>query len=159
MQIIAIRGIRVFDEKGVFNMRQVTLALLLALTLMLGLSGCTDRNGSGNDNDILGNDTTQNDSNVDQGTTNGTTNNGTTNSTTPSNGSRSGTDNQYGTNGQYGTNSQYGTNGQYGTNSQYGTDDNSLFQGRSYEDMLRDGYVHDTDGYLDDGENSVSEWN
>ena len=33
-----------------------------------------------------------------------------------------------------------------------------LLRGRSYEEMLRNGRVHDTDGFLTDGENSVTEW-
>ncbi len=112
-------------------MKHATLALLLALTLAVGLSGCGRRDSNGGSDDILGNNSTENGGSVDNGTNsgmNGNTNNGTANG---------------------GTNSD--TNN--GTNSN--TDGEGLLQGRSYQEMLEDGRVHDSDGYLRDEENSV----
>ena len=54
-----------------------------------------------------------------------------------------------------------GNNGNNGGSTNNGTarSGNDGFMGsRSYDQMLRDGRVHDTDGDLTDGENSVSDW-
>ncbi len=116
-------------------MKRTILSLVLAMALMLGLSGCTtDKNTSADRND-----TTQN-----SDTRNGDTfNNGSANN--PANGNRSYND--------YGS---YATPGYNGSTSSDSYD--SLMQGRSYEDMLRNGRVHDTDGILTDGENAGSNW-
>ena len=137
-QILRIRSLCVLNEKGAFLMKQTLTALLLALTLTLSLTGCTRKdNGSSGTAD------------------NGTANNGTTN------GTNEGTTNNGTMNG--GTNSGDGSTGS-GTDSsarsRYGTDSSSdsLLGCRSYEQMLRDGRVHDSDGFLTDGENSVTGW-
>lgn len=116
-------------------MRQAVIALLLALTLALGLSGCTDK----------------------------------TKSSTGDNGS--GSSKSYNSSSDYGTNDNNGTNYNNGTNngSNYnGSADHGsvgsdlkeetedLLRGRSYDEMLRNGRVNDTDGILTDGENHVS---
>ena len=127
-------------------MKQTITALLLALALVLGLSGCTAKKDSGTDKN--NNDTTQN------GTNNGNTNNGTLNG---------GTNNGEGNNGTTDNNSvgsrSYDSYAQPGVNGPTSSDSvNDLMRGRSYEEMLRNGRVNDTDGFLNDGENSVSQW-
>ena len=128
-------------------MKQTITALLLALALMLGLSGCTSKKNSGNNGDTPSNSTTQNgttnNGNTNNGTMNGGTNSGDGNTTQPGNNSR-----LY--NG-YGSYAQPGSNGSTSSDS---FDD--FMAGRSYDEMLRNGRVHDTDGILTDGENSVS---
>ena len=136
-------------------MKQAITALLLALTLVLGLSGCTDKNGNGNanggnDNDILGDNTLDDGSNIDDGTARSY--NGTTGSYGSSyNGG-------YSSDGSYSYDNGYGSDGSYsynnGNNIMDDTED--LLRGRSYEEMLRDGRVNDTDGDLTDGENHSS---
>ena len=122
-------------------MRQTLTALLLALTLTLSLTGCTRKdNGS----------TTTPD--------NGTANNGTTNNGTVNGGTNSG-DGSVG-NGSDSSARHYG-DGSYarpGSNGATSSDSYDTLPGRSYEQMLRDGRVHDSDGFLTDGENSVTEW-
>ena len=109
-------------------MRQALITLLLALTLVLGLSGCTDNKDTK------------------------------TNSKT-----RNYTDYNYGTNDNNGTNYNNGTSKNYN----YDTNNNSvgselkretedLLRGRSYDEMLRNGRINDTDGILTDGENPIS---
>ena len=111
-------------------MKQTLMALLLALTMLLGLTGCTGKKDNGTKDDILGDNTLQNNSGMNN---NGNTNNGTANG---------------------GTNSD--TNS---TNNGTARSGNDGFMGsRSYDQMLRDGRVRDTDGDLTDGENSVSDW-
>lgn len=111
-------------------MKQTLMALLLALTMLLGLTGCTSKKDNGTKDDTLGNNTLQNDGSMNN---NGNTNNGTANG---------------------GTNSD--TNN---TNNGTARSGNDGFMGsRSYDQMLRDGRVRDTDGDLTDGENSVSDW-
>ena len=111
-------------------MRQAIITLLLALTLVLGISGCTD-NKDTNTNSKARNYDSYN----------------------------------YGTNDNNGTNYNNGTNKD--SNYNYSTKDNSagselkretedLLRGRSYDEMLRNGRVNDTDGFLTDGENHVS---
>ena len=108
-------------------MRQALITLLLALTLVLGLSGCTD--------------------NKDAKTNNKT---------------HSYNDYNYGTSDNNGTNYNNGTNKSYnnGTNNRVGSElkreTEDLLRGRSYDEMLRNGRVNDTDGILTDGENSIS---
>ena len=111
-------------------MRQAIITLLLALALVLGLSGCTDNK-----------DTSTNSK------------------------ARSYNDYNYGTNDRNGTNYNNGTN--KNNNYNYDTNNNSagselkretedLLRGRSYDEMLRNGRINDTDGILTDGENSIS---
>ena len=130
-------------------MRRTLTALLLALALVLGLSGCTAKKNNQNDKDHSGttqNGTTNNgaNSNTGNGTVNGGTNSGDANNGTANNNTRSRSYNSY---------AQPGVNGPTSSDS---VDD--LLRGRSYEEMLRNGRVHDTDGILTDGENSVSQW-
>ena len=112
-------------------MKQTLTALLLALTMLLGLTGCTSKKDNGTKDDTLGNNTLQNDGSMNN---NGNTNNGTANGGTDSDTNNS-------------------------TNNGTARSGNDGFMGsRSYDQMLRDGRVHDTDGDLTDGENSVSDW-
>ena len=106
-------------------MKQTLMALLLALTMLLGLTGCTSKKDNGTKDDTLGNNTLQNDGSMNNnGTANGGTNSDTNN-----------------------------------TNNGTARSGNDGFMGsRSYDQMLRDGRVRDTDGDLTDGENSVSDW-
>ena len=108
-------------------MRQAIITLLPALTLVLGLSGCSD------DKDTNTNSKTRNYSDYN-----------------------------------YGTNDRNGTNYNNGTNKNYNNDTNNsvggalkretedLLRGRSYDEMLRNGRVNDSDGILTDGENPIS---
>ena len=128
-------------------MKQTITALLLALTLTLGLGGCTSKKDNGsNQGDDPNNSTTQNGGNTSNGTMNGGTNsgsgNGTDSGTTPSDGSRS-----------YYSYGQPGSNGATDSESS-----NDFLRGYSYEQMLRNGRVRDTNGILTDGESSVTDW-
>ena len=119
-------------------MKQTLTALLLALTMLLGLTGCTGKEDNGTKDDIPGDNTLQNDSGMNNGANNGNTNNGTANG---------------------GTNSDTNNSTNGSTNNGTARSGNDGFMGsRSYDQMLRDGRVHDTDGDLTDGENSVSDW-
>lgn len=148
-------------------MKKNITALFLALTLVLGLTGCTAKkdNGSANNDN---NGTAQNGM-TDNGTNNGSTNNGGTNNGNTNNGTMNG-----GTNSSDGTqNNGSTTNPANGSRSYNGYDSyalpgsngptssdsyNDLMRGRSYEEMLRNGRVGDTDGILTDGENYTSQW-
>ena len=132
-------------------MRQTLTALLLALTLALCLTGCTRKdNGSTDlpDNSTANHGTTNHNDTVNGG--NGTTNNGTMNG-----GTNSG-DGSTGNGTDSSARSHYGTYARPGSNGADGSDSYDLLPGRSYEQMLRDGRVHDSDGFLTDGENSVT---
>ena len=120
-------------------MRQAIIALLLALTLTLGLSGCTDKTQSGNNGSTTQNGTSDNGgSNYGTNDNNGTNyNNGTNNGSNYNGGTNNGSD-----------------NGSIGSDLKRETED--LLRGRSYDEMLRNGRVNDTDGFLTDGENHVS---
>lgn len=123
-------------------MRQTLTALLLALTLALSLTGCTRKDNSNTD---LPNNGTANNSTTNNGTMNGGTNSGdgsVGNGTTPSARNRYSSDSY----------------AQPGSNGATSSDSYDTLPGRSYEQMLRDGRVHDSDGFLTDGENSVTEW-
>ena len=123
-------------------MKQTITALLLALALVLSLSGCTSRKDNGSDNDTSQNGITDN-GNTNNGTMNGGANSGDNNAVNPGNSSR-GYD-------------YYGNYAQPGSNGATSSDDvDDFMAGRSYKDMLRNGRVRDTDGILTDGENSVS---
>ena len=114
-------------------MKKTIFAFVLAMALLVSLNGCTADKRKTADR----NDTTQN-----NGTYNADTfNNGSTNN--PANGNRS-YDN-------YGSYAAPGYNGSTSSDSYDG-----LMNGRSYEDMLRNGQVNDTDGFLNDGENRTS---
>ena len=126
-------------------MKRTMTALLLALALVLSLSGCTSKKDTGS-NGTANNGTANNDNgNTNNGTVNGGTNSGENSTAQPGNNNR-----LY--NG-YDSYAQPGSNGS--TSSDFADD---FMAGRSYEDMLRNGRVHDRDGILTDGENSVSEW-
>ena len=120
-------------------MRQTITALLLALVLALGLSGCTSKKDSGMNSGTTNNGSSYNDGN----TSNGTMNGGTNSDTNYNNGSN-----------HNGTNYDNGTDDSSGNSLMDETED--LLRGRSYEEMLRNGRVNDTDGDLTDGENSTS---
>lgn len=139
-------------------MKQTITALLLALTLTLGLSGCTSKKDNGsNQGDDPSNSTTQNGSNTSNGTMNGGTNSGSNGSNGSSNGgSGNGTDN--GTTPSDGSRSYY-SYGQPGSNDATNSESgNDFLRGYSYEQMLRNGRVRDTNGILTDGESSVTDW-
>ena len=123
-------------------MRQTLTALLLALTLTLSLTGCTRKD--------TGSTTTPDNSTTNHGTTDNGTMNGGTNSGDGSvgNGSDSSARNYY-SDGSY---------ARPGSNGATSSDSYDTLPGRSYEQMLRDGRVHDSDSFLTDGENSVTEW-
>ena len=128
-------------------MRQTLTALLLALTLALSLTGCTRKDNSNTD---LPNNGTANNGTANNGTTNNGTVNGGTNSGdgTIDNGTDPSARNRYGD----------GSYARPGSNGATSSDSYDTLPGRSYEQMLRDGRVHDSDGFLTDGENSVTEW-
>lgn len=164
-------------------MRQKIAALALAAVMALGLSGCASGNNAERDYSTTGpnEEITGADSNINRstgGSTNGTTNS-VTNGTNGAmiNGANGGMTN--GTNGTNNTNGTAGTRGNLGDGDNNGIaggtdrdrndtpladagdelfdmldgdDDGAL--GRSYEDMLANGRVHDSDGYLLDGENA-----
>ena len=112
-------------------MKQTLTALLLALTLTLSLTGCTRKDNSSTDL-------------PDNGTMNGGTNSG---------------DGSVGNGSDSSARSHYGDGGyaRPGSNGATSSDSYDTLPGRSYEQMLRDGRVHDSDGFLTDGENSVTE--
>lgn len=122
-------------------MRQTLTALLLALTLTLSLTGCTRKDNSSTD---LPDNGTANNSTTNNGTMNGGTNSG---DGSVGNGSDSSARNYGG-----------GSYARPGSNGATSSDSYDTLPGRSYEQMLRDGRVHDSDGFLTDGENSVTEW-
>ena len=137
-------------------MKEKITALILALMIALGLSACDGtKTGTANDNDVMGDEH----SNVQQQAPNGSTN---------SNGSNAGTDtdskNQTSTyaGGTYRnkSGSTYGNNsGMYSSRggvSDYSTTNpaNGYRQGVSWQKMLQNGRVHDSDGFLLDGENA-----
>ena len=111
-------------------MKEKVAALSLALLLAMGLSACDgDKKKITNDNDILGDEHP----NTQQSTTNnGTTNNGTTNNGTTNNGTTNNGTNHYNT-----TNPAVAPH-----------------QTATWRQMLQNGRVHDTDGFLLDGENT-----
>ena len=157
-------------------MKEKVIALAMAALLALALTGCgEDKNNTNRPNN--GNDTTNN------GTANnGTTNNGTTNNGTADNGtvnnddvvggddtarSRSGYGSYYDNgNDQAFTNNRGSTFGRTGQEIQ---NDATQWPGTVYDtmsgrqsasgtatwrQMLENGFVHDSDGFLLDGENS-----
>lgn len=134
-------------------MKRTLTALLLVLTMTLAFSGCTrkDAGSSGNQNDSAHNGTVNggNGGTADNGS--GTMNDGATDnsgtSDLPSGASRYG----YG----YGNNA-YAQPGSNGSTSSDSADE--FIAGRSFDEMLRNGRVRDTDGILTDGENDADRW-
>lgn len=134
-------------------MKEKITALILALMIALGLSACDGtKTGTANDNDVMGDEH----SNVQQQVPDNNNTNSDTNNNT---GSDVGNEakNQTGTyaGGTYrnGSRSTYGNNGGM---SGYSTTNpaNGYRQGVSWQKMLQNGRVHDSDGYLLDGENA-----
>lgn len=144
-------------------MKQKIGVFLLSAMLILSLSACGEMGGAVGDNDILGDDYTTTEENSRQGHS---PNNGTNgeNYNQDNNSSNKGTDTRKGvleSNGSNGGNggstNDSNTSGSDGTMSRNGQNE-SLFgsNGASYEQMLRNGMVNDTDGVLTDGENPHS---
>lgn len=142
--------------------RKIGVFLLSAL-LVLSLSACGEMGGAVGDNDILGDDYTTAEENSRQGHS---PNNGTNgeNFNQDNNSSNKGTDTRKGVlepNGGNGGSSANGNNiaggSNDGGNGRNGQNE-GLFgsSGNSYEQMLRNGMVNDTDGDLTDGENPHS---
>ena len=140
-------------------MKSKFLPLLLTLGLLCAVTGCgrdntaPDNNGTGNgvvnDNTVQGEDPILG-GNTDNGVNNGTTNgNGTNNGTVTDNGTVNGGLNNDGT-GPNGTTAN-GT-----ANNGAGATGRSVIRPASYDQMLRNARVHDTDGILTDGENAVT---
>ena len=129
-------------------MKQTITALLLALTMLFSLTGCTRKDNVNNSTTGNGTTSTPNSGTNNNTGNNGSSNEGNTNNGTMNGGTNNGTDNNSSING--------GSNSADSHSRSSGSDD--LFGGRSYDQMLRDGRVRDSDGFLTDGENSVTEW-
>lgn len=161
-------------------MKQKIGVFLLSALLVLSLSACGEMGGAVGDNDILGDDYATTGENSRQGHS---PNNGTNGANyNQDNSSNKGTDTRKGVlepNGSTGINGRNGGNGgssANGNNISGGSNGSStngsgnggamsrngqnegLFgsSGTSYEQMLRNGMVNDTDGDLTDGENPHS---
>ena len=148
--------------------RKIGVFLLSAL-LILSLSACGEMGGAVGDNDILGDDYTTAEKNTRQGHS---PNNGTNGDNyNQDNSSNKGTDTRKGVlepNGSTGINGRNGGNGSSSASGNNGSgssgamsrngQNEGLFgsSGTSYEQMLRNGMVNDTDGDLTDGENPHS---
>ena len=152
-------------------MRDKIIALAMCGLLAMTLFACGENRGTSNDSDTLGDENSYTSGTTNGGTNSGTTNgssSGSTNGSGSSNGSMSG-----GSNGGSGSMSG-GSNGGGANNGTNGNNaDQSNVMGDSalrsntinpangnadrtatWEQMLQNGRVHDTDGYLFDGENS-----
>ena len=130
-------------------MKEKAAALTLALLLAMGLSACDgDRKKVTNDNDILGDERPG----TQQSTNNGTTNNGTANNGTVNNGSTNNTKKST----KSGGNTKSTTGGMNKGTNDYNTTNPALApqQTATWRQMLQNGRVHDTDGFLLDGENT-----
>lgn len=114
-------------------MKEKITAFVLALTIALGLSACDGtKTGTANDNDVMGDEH----NNVQQST---------------------GTDTHTGSGTDTGNNSSAYAGGTYRSGvGGYSTTNpaNGYRQGVSWQKMLQNGRVHDSDGYLLDGENA-----
>lgn len=142
-------------------MKSKFLPLLLALGLLCAVTGCgrdntvPDNNGTGNgvmnDNTVQGEDPILG-GNADNGTANG---NGTNNGTVADNGTVNENDTVNGGLNNDGTGPN-GTTANGTANNGAGATGRSVIRPASYDQMLRNARVHDTDGILTDGENAVT---
>jgi hypothetical protein len=123
-------GIRQTSGKGEIAMKKKLGALILSAVLAATLFGCGSASQAGNNRSILG----------DDGSTSAQ------NGTPAVRGTETGPSNNTGAN----LNPNMGNNPTV-----YDTTDDETF-GVSYEQMLRNAHVHDSDGILTDGENSKS---
>ena len=163
-------------------MRDKIIALVMCGLLAVSLFACGEQRGTSNDSDTLGDEQNYT-SGANNGSTNGSSNGssnggngmtgGSTNGGSSSNGgsmtggssSNGGSSSSGTTSGMSGTN---GNNGSNGTNADQGSamGDSALHSNTinpangtvdrtaTWEQMLQNGRVHDTDGYLFDGENT-----
>ena len=141
-------------------MKEKITALILALMIALGLSACDGtKTGTANDNDVMGDEH----SNVQQQAPGGADTNGSTDTNTDSKNQtgtyaggayRSKSGSTYGSNGgsTYGS----GSTNRSGGVSDYSTTNpaNGYRQTTTWWKMLQNGRVHDSDGFLMDGENA-----
>ena len=150
-------------------MRDKIVALVMCGLLAMTLFACGEKRGVANDSDVLGDE-----NRYTNGTTNGTDNrmnsgnsgSGTNRSMSGSNnGTADSRRNNGSTNGTYGGYGSKGTNGNNADQSDVMGDsairgntlnpaNGSADRTATWEQMLENGRVHDTDGYLFDGENS-----
>ena len=141
-------------------MKDKVLALLMCGVLAMTLFACGEKRGTANDSDTLGDEHHYN-SGTNNGSTNGNTNNGTTNnnnngstdSTDPATkGTMNGTERRIITGNNAKNSDVMGDSAVRGStiNPANGTADRTA----TWEQMLQNGRVHDTDGFLFDGENS-----
>lgn len=159
-------------------MKQKIGVFVLSALLVLSLSACGQVSGRTGDNDILGDDYTTTERNYRQSTSPNNSLRGNNNGTDtrhgvlePGNGSNNTANNNgTGTNGSTSngkksdskSSNKSGANGGAkgsgnGSKSRNGMSEGILdTRGNSYEQMVRNGLVNDTDGDLTDGENSHS---
>ena len=157
-------------------MKEKVIALAMAALLALALTGCgEDKNNTNRPNN--GNDTTNNGTANNGTTNNGTTNNGTADNGTVSNDDVVGGDDTARSRSGYGSyydngNDQAFTNNRgstFGRTGQEIQNDATQWPGTVYDtmsgrqsasgtatwrQMLENGFVHDSDGFLLDGENA-----
>ena len=148
-------------------MREKIIALVMCGLLAVSLFACGEQRGTSNDSDTLGDE-----QNYSSGTNNGANNggsNGTVNGGSGSTGNgmtggstNGGSGSSAGVNGTNGNNGSNGNNADQGSamgdsalpgntiNPANGTVDRTA----TWEQMLQNGRVHDTDGFLFDGENT-----
>ena len=145
-------------------MKDKVFALLMCGVLAMTLFACGEKRGTANDSDTLGDEHHYNsgtNSGTNNGSTNGNTNNGTTNnnnngstdSTDPAaKGTMNGTERRIITGNNAKNSDVMGDSAVRGStiNPANGTADRTA----TWEQMLQNGRVHDTDGFLFDGENS-----
>ena len=146
-------------------MKQKIGVFLLSALLVMSLSACGQTGGAVGDNDILGDDYSTTERNYRSSTS---PNNGTNGDNYAQNGSNKGTDSRSGVlesnNGKNNSKNSNGNgNGSNGKDSKNNAasrngKDEGLFNtnGTSYEQMVRNGLVNDSDGDLTDGENPHS---
>ena len=136
-------------------MKQRIGVFLLSALLVLSLSACGETGGAVGNNDIPGDEYATPDNGNDTNE-----NNATDNDRSGSDTRRRAVDPNGGTNGTGANGSPIPGNNPGADNSIVGRNgtDEGLFgtNGTSYEQMVRNGLVHDTDGDLTDGENSHS---
>ena len=143
-------------------MKEKIGVFLLSALLICSLSACGEMGGVAGDNDILGDEYTTTEDNSRQGHS---PNNGTNGENYNQKSGNQSTDTRKGVlepNGSTGINGRNGINGDSsntgnGTDSRNGKNEGLLDpNGTSYEQMVRNGLVNDTDGDLTDGENPHS---